>query len=67
MESIYAECHVLRQKFIEEETKKLPDYFFTREDGGRFLRPEAFDSLQKRADEYYQQCLDERSIRIPKQ
>jgi len=66
MEAIYAECKVLRAKFVTEERDKMPDYMFTREDGEKFLRTEAYDALERRADAYYQKCLDERSIRLPR-
>lgn len=66
MDAIYAECRALRQKFIEDERDKLPDYCWTRSNGNWVLRREAQEALEVKADRYYQQCLDERSVRVPR-
>lgn len=66
MDVIYAECRALRAKFIEDERALLPDHFFTRENGEKFLRREEFDALEKKAAEYYRKCLDEKSTRVPR-
>ena len=65
MDVIYAECRALRKNFIEEEKASMPDYFFTREDGEKFLKREAYDALEKKADDYYRKCLDEKSVHVP--
>jgi hypothetical protein len=66
METAYDECQALRQKFIEDERKKLPYYFFKGEGNDIYLTPEVYAALEKRADKYFQQCLEERSVRAPK-
>ena len=66
MDKIYEECSKLRKAFVKQEESKFPSYYWKSEDGDQYLRADIYDILKKRADEYYQKCLDERSIRVPR-
>ena len=65
MDEIYRECSKLRQEFIRIEEHKFPDYYWKYEEGEKYLRSDIYDDLTRRADRYYQQCLEERSARVP--
>jgi hypothetical protein len=66
MTKIYDECNQLRVKFRKDEEGRCLQYEWTREDGDSFLKREAYDKVQKATDDYYVKCLDERTLRIPK-
>jgi len=66
MGKIYVECGQLRLKFQKEEGERCSSSEWKREDGDSFLKMEAYERVQRVTDEYYIKCLDERTVRIPK-
>lgn len=67
MEAIYKECAQLRKKFVQDEINSLPSFCFGYDEGDKYISDrEIYERIQRDADKYYQKCLDERSIRVPK-
>lgn len=67
MEAIYEECRRLKAEFIKNEQRNYPDSYFRTDDGERYFKADHWDRLQLDALKYYYECLDERSIRVPKE
>jgi len=67
LQEIYVECRRLRLEFVLQEESKLPSYMFAHEEGDRYISdPDVYDKIMRKADRYYQRCLDECTRRVPK-
>lgn len=65
MKDVYKECNELYHKFVKDEECKYACYEKC-EEGEWYLPLKYSDEVKLKADKYYQKCLDERSIRVPK-
>lgn len=66
MDKIYKECGQLKTTFIEQEFQRLPSYCFTYIDGDKYVNQLYYDNIIKEANKYYEKCLEERTVRVPK-
>ena len=62
MKEIYEECQKLANKFYESLKHEYPTH---RDDGEIFISGNYVLQAEKRRDDYYLKCLDERSYRVP--
>jgi len=62
MKEIYEECRKLADKFYESLKHEYPTH---RDDGEIFISGNYVVQAEKRRDDYYLKCLDERSYRVP--
>jgi hypothetical protein len=62
MTEIYEECRKLANAFYESLKYEYPTH---RDDGEIFISGNYVLQAEKRRDDYYIKCLDERSYRIP--
>ena len=62
MKEIYEECRKLADKFYESLKHEYPTH---RDNGEIFISGNYVLQAEKRRDDYYLKCLDERSYRVP--
>ena len=63
MKEVYEECRKLADDFYERIKYEYPTH---RDDGEVFINGLYVQQAEKRRNDYYLKCLDERSYRVPK-